>query len=98
MLTKVNSYENEARAKVRIFREKGLNNNFIFVPYDKKKTEIVSAKGNILIDDTVHNLEDWDNDNGIPIFFNKDNNDIDGWDRINTKYKKINSLEYLKTL
>ena len=97
-LTKVNSYENEARAKVRIFRENGLDNTFIFVPYDKRKTEIVSAKGNILIDDTVHNLEDWELDEGIPIFFNKHYKDIDGWDRKNTKYKKIKSLEYLKTL
>jgi len=98
MLTKVNSYENEARAKVRVFRENGLNNTFIFVPYNKKKTEIVSAEGNILIDDTVHNLEDWEKDKGYPIFFNKENKDVDGWNRVNTKYKKINTLEYLKTL
>ena len=98
MLTKVNSYENEAKAKVSFFRDNGLNNTFIFVPYDKKKTEIVGAENNLLIDDTVHNLEDWENDKGIPIFFNKDNNDIDGWDRVNTKYKKIKSLDYLNTL
>lgn len=96
ILTKVNSLENESASKIRIFRELDIKNDIILVPYNFKKTDIVSAEGNILVDDTVHNLDDWKKCNGIPIFFNKDNIDIDGWGNTNKNYPKIKSLEYLK--
>jgi len=96
ILTKVNSLENEAVSKIRIFRELEIKNDIILVPYNLKKTDIVEAEGNILVDDTIHNLDDWKKCNGIPIFFNKDYGDIDGWGNINKNYPKIKSLEYLK--
>ncbi len=98
ILTKINSLDNEGVAKIRILRELDIKNNVILVPFNLKKTEVVDAKNNILVDDAVYNLDDWNKDGGTPIFFNKDNLDRDNWDVINTKYKKINSLEYLKQL
>ena len=56
---------------------------------------MVSAKGNILIDDKVYNLDEWVDNGGIGIFFNKDNLDYDVRGNENTKYKKINSLDIL---
>lgn len=96
ILTKVNSLNNEGVAKIRILRELEIKNNIILVPFICKKTDIVDAYGNVLVDDTVHNLDDWKKDKGIPIFFNKDNLDIDNWNNVNKEYKKIKSLEYLK--
>lgn len=98
ILTKINTLYNEGCAKIKVLRDLGIKSDIILVPFNLKKTDVVNAKNNILIDDTVHNLDDWENYGGIPIFFNKDNKDIDNWDNINTKYKKIKSLEYLKTL
>lgn len=80
ILTKVNTLDNEAVAKIKILRELGVESNIILVPFNLKKVDIVNAKNNILVDDTVHNLEDWETKKGIPIYFNKDNCDIDNWD------------------
>ena len=98
ILTKVNSLYNEAYAKIRILRELDIKNDIILVPFCCKKTDIVESSGNILVDDTVHNLDDWEQARGIPIFFNKDNKDMDNWFNTNTKYPKIKSLEYLKEI
>ena len=73
ILTKVHSMENEAAVKIDLLRSLNIKNDIIIVPYKYKKTDIVIAKNSILVDDTVHNLDDWSNAGGIPIFFNKDN-------------------------
>lgn len=52
-------------------------------------------KDNILIDDKVYNLDEWSSKGGIPIFFNKNNTDIDYYGKVNTKYKKISDLSML---
>jgi len=98
ILTKVHSMENEGVAKIKFFRSLDIKNEIILVPYTLKKTDVVDPRGNILVDDTVHNLDDWKELGGIPIFFNKDNLDIDGWGKANNKYPKIKSLEYLKNI
>ena len=59
ILTKVHSMKNEGVAKIKLFRYLGLENQIILVPYTLKKTDVVCATGNILVDDTVHNLDDW---------------------------------------
>lgn len=85
----------EKEAKLKLLRSHDFNKPIIFVPYDSKKCDAVEAKGNILIDDTIHNLVDWENASGIPIYFNKDENLIDPWGNKNDKYKTIKTLELL---
>jgi len=97
ILTKVHSMENEGCAKIKFLRENSITNEIILVPYLFKKTDIVDARGNILVDDTIHNLDDWMSKGGIPIYFNMNNSDIDGWGNENKNYVKIKSLEYLKS-
>ncbi len=92
ILTKVCSMNNEGIAKIKFLRSKGLKNEIFLTPFQMKKTDIVKAKGNILIDDTVHNLDDWSKDEGISIFFDKFNNNVDSWNKENKKYKRIRNL------
>ena len=94
ILSKISSI-NEAISKVRYLRDNDIFANIHFVPTQISKSDIVSAKGNILIDDKVYNLEQWEEKGGIPIFFNKDNNDYDVRGKKNTKYKKICNLDIL---
>jgi len=96
ILTKINSLYNEASAKIKILRDLDVRNNIILVPFNYKKSNIVRADGNILVDDTVHNLVEWEKDGGVSLFFSKDGRDTDNWGNKNTKYTKIKSLEYLR--
>lgn len=94
LLSKISTLQ-EATAKIKYLRGNDVNINLHFVPTGVAKSDIVEAKGNILIDDKIANLEKWEENGGIPIFFNKDNNDIDIYNKINTKYYKISSLEII---
>lgn len=85
----------EKEEKLKLLRDHNYNKKAIFLPFECKKTDIVNALGNILIDDTVHNLEDWEKDYGIPIYFNKDDKKIDPWGNKNNKYVMVHSLELL---
>lgn len=96
ILTKVHSMENEGVAKIKFLRKNGVKNDIILAPFTVKKTDLVDPKDNILIDDTLHVLDNWKEKGGIPIFFNKDNLDMDGWKYTNTKYVKIKSLDCFK--
>lgn len=93
ILTKVHSLENEGTEKIRFLRENGVKLEVILVPYPLKKTDVVEAKDNILIDDTVHNLDDWYKCGGESIFFNQNDFDIDEWHSLNFKYPKIKTLK-----
>lgn len=101
ILTKVHSLKNEGVAKIKIFRKYGIKNDIVLVPYTVNKNDVVNPINNILIDDTVNNLNLWRDNGGISIYFNKDNLDIDGWNVLNTEYIKIydlNSLNNIKKL
>ena len=99
ILTKVHSLRNEALEKVKFLREQGIKQSIIIVPYGLKKTDIVEAEGNILIDDAIMNLDDWEAAGGKGIFFNKDGLDVDSWGRRNVKpYQKILSLHSIDKL
>jgi len=99
ILTKVHSLHNEALEKVKFLREQGIKQSIIIVPYGLKKTEVVEAEGNILIDDAIMNLDDWEASKGKGIFFNKDGLDIDSWGRKNNKpYQKVLSLDNIDRL
>lgn len=94
ILSKVSTL-NEAEAKVNFLRRNGVKINIYIVPHLLKKDDIVCAKGNILVDDKIYNLDNWTSAGGIGIFFNKDNNHIDVYGKKNNKYPLINNLDLL---
>ena len=84
ILTKVHSLQ-EAVEKAKYFRELKIRNKIIVVPNRLEKNEIVSANGNILVDDSRKNLSSWSNAGGIPIHFCNSTNI--------TEYVTVQSLE-----
>ena len=96
ILTKIHSLENEGVAKIKDLRNLGVTCDIILVPYPVKKTEVVNAKGNILVDDSIFNLDDWKAAGGIPIFFDSYGNNIDGWGMENKHYTRTKTLNILK--
>ena len=94
ILSKISSM-NEGIAKVKYLRDNGVLTNIHLVPTKVSKSDVVSPEGNILIDDKVYNLDEWEEKGGISIFFNKDNLDYDIRGNKNIKYKKISNLDIL---
>ncbi len=92
ILTKVHSMI-EAYEKTIWLRKNNIKLPIIIVPYYFKKTDIVNASGNTLIDDALCNLDDWKSFGGIPIFFDFDDDNYDTFQKENKqKYNKILSL------
>lgn len=90
ILTKVHSLDNEGAAKIRYLREQGVKQDIILVPYYLRKTDVVRAQDNTLIDDSVRNLVEWESLGGYPMFFDRDGNNIDCWGEYNSKnYQRI---------
>ena len=97
ILTKVHSLENESVEKIKWLRENGIKQSVVIVPYYFKKSEVAIARGNILIDDCLKNLSEWEELGGIPIFFDMNNDDYDSWHQKNVKqYKKVLTLSTYK--
>lgn len=71
ILTKVHSIS-EGIEKIKYLREENVTNNVILVPYDIKKSQVVSSIGNILVDDTTKNLIQWKESGGTSIFYSKE--------------------------
>ena len=94
ILSKISSMT-EGISKVRYLRDNSILTNIHLVPTKIAKSDMVNAKGNILIDDKIYNLDQWIENGGIAIFFNKDNLDYDVRGNKNTKYKKIYNLDFL---
>lgn len=78
---------NEGGCKVKYLRSRGVRNNIILVPDDLCKSQIVTACGNILVDDSNGNLEDWNNNFGIPFYFG---DDISEFDRVESLDEVLN--------
>lgn len=57
ILTKINSQKE--KNKNQEYSLKYNINNFYFVPYKHSKTQCVNAEDNILIDDDINNLNNW---------------------------------------
>lgn len=90
ILTKVHSLENEGTAKINYLRNHGIKQNIVLVPFSVSKCDVVMAKGNILIDDSIRNLVEWESNGGYPMFFDKKGNNIDCWDEYNSKnYQRV---------
>jgi hypothetical protein len=89
ILTTVQSIE-EGFQKISYFRELGVKNNIILVPYQIKKCDIVNPSNHILIDNACkRNLDPWFNNGGLPVLFTmKDEEQRQLFD-----YYSISSLE-----
>lgn len=94
LLSKISSMC-EGQAKIRYLRTKEVNIDINLVPTLINKCDVVSAEGNILIDDKLVNLDSWSEKGGISIFFNKDGKDTDIHGDVNTKYSMISDLSCL---
>lgn len=70
ILTRIHSLQ-EGKAKIEYFRKHGIQNNIFLVPNGLNKPQVVSARGNLLVDNAVSNLNGWVNDGGIPIQFSR---------------------------
>ena len=68
ILTQVHSLK-EGTSKINYFRNLRIKNDIIIVPCTLMKNQIVDAKNNILIDDSIKNLDNWYNASGIPIYY-----------------------------
>ena len=93
IITKFNS--KDEKIQKQIYLQKKDINNVIFVPYVCNKSDYADAQNNILIDDTINNLDDWYKSGGIPIFFNKDSKNVDDFGKNNYKYKKIDDISHV---
>lgn len=90
ILTKIYSLENEGTAKINYLREHGVKQDVILVPYNLKKTDIVKARGNILVDDSIEELLEWEKMGGYPMFFDREDKDIDDSVKSNNKsYQRV---------
>lgn len=67
ILTKINS-QKEKNAKKEFLLKYNIN-NFYFVPYEHSKIQYVNAENNILIDDDINNLDDWNLHGGVNQYF-----------------------------
>ena len=90
ILTKVNS--TEEKTEKAIFLQKVGIKNMIFVPYEESKTKYAVTHNNILIDDDLKNLKEWEENGGISIYFNKNLKIFDSYGNKNNKFIIINDL------
>lgn len=90
ILSKVNSKQ-EQNAKTNFLLQNNIK-KMCFVPYNSSKIRYVDPHNNILIDDDIKNLEEWEQYGGIAIFFNKDLNNYDSYGNNNDKFIIINDL------
>ena len=94
--TRIHSLENEGVAKIRDLRSLGVKCDIILVPYQVKKTDVVYAKDAILVDDAIFNLEEWEQAEGFPIFFDLLGTNVDGWGYPNKRFVRTRTLDILK--
>ena len=81
---KINAIEQKV---FHLRNERLINSPIMFVPFDALKSQIaMPSSGDILVDDTITNIYDWELYGGCPYLFN--NPDIE-------YYNKVRSLEFL---
>jgi len=90
VLTKVNSIEEEETKKSFLKQQNIVN--VICVPYNSSKTDFVKPFGSILIDDVIHNLEEWEQNGGISILFNEYMKNEDSYGNKSNKFIIIDDL------
>ena len=64
------------------------------VPYTLRKTQVVTAENNILIDDSIRNLKEWKEALGYPMFYDKNGTNVDDWGTYNIdSYQKVYKID-----
>lgn len=87
ILTKIHTLV-EMEAKVRALRSRKIEVPVLFVPPHVKKSHIyLPNNGEILIDDSIKNLIDWEEKGGKGIYFNEDLNSSNQFETIKTLSK-----------
>lgn len=85
ILTKIHTLV-EMEAKTKLLRNKKIEVPILFVPPHVKKSQIyLPNNGEILIDDSIKNLIDWEQNGGNSIYFNEDLESV-------SKFKTIKTL------
>ena len=92
ILTKIHSLK-EGTAKIKWIKKQNIKLKVILVPYYLKKADVVNPNENLLIDDCLKNLHEWECQNGKVIFFDKDDDNYDSWHDQNIhEYERVNDL------
>lgn len=93
ILTKIHSLK-EGAAKIRWAKKNNIKQSIILVPHTLKKSDVVDANNNLLIDDYLKNLDEWISCGGNAILFDKNSTGYDTWGQFNYKgYRSIKDLE-----
>ena len=94
ILTKIHSLE-EGYEKIIYLRNNKIKQSVILVPYPANKTQVVRPSSNdILIDDSIKNLTEWYLMGGYPMFFDRNNDNIDSWGIYNDKgYQRVRRID-----
>ena len=84
ILTKIHTLV-EMEAKVKALRSRKVEVPILFVPPHVKKSQIyLPTNGEILIDDSIKNLIDWEQKGGKSIYFNEDLDSIGQFETVKT--------------
>lgn len=87
ILTKIHTLV-EMEAKVKALRSRKVEVPVLFVPPHVKKSQIyLPNNGEILIDDSIKNLIDWEEKGGKSVYFNEDLNFSNHFETIKTLSK-----------
>ena len=77
--------QDDEEAKVKALRSRKVEVPILFVPPHVKKSQIyLPNNGEILIDDSIKNLIDWEQKGGKSIYFNEDLDSIGQFETVKT--------------
>lgn len=76
ILTKLSGSYDEEGLKREIFRDYLPSTKVITLQFGLSKAGVVNAQNNVLIDDELHNCNNWKDNNGVAILFSQKNADF----------------------
>ena len=91
ILTKVNSIE-EKQQKALFLKRNNIKFEMVAVVFEQSKTDVVDPTNNLLIDDEIKNLDEWEKKGGKAILYTKNDNNCDSDGIQNFKYNTISIL------
>lgn len=94
LLSRIGSI-NEGFCKVNYLRNHDILIDIFVVPTGIDKSMMVNARGNVLIDDKLYNLDKWSEAGGISIFFNQNGSNVDFYGDKNVSYPVVSDLRIL---